>query len=99
MVGEIDDEFDDETKSQIKRDGGTFILDGMLAVRAANQQLDLSIPEREGYTTIAGFLMAKTGTLLKTGDDVKHETGVFRVEKVTGRQIQSVRFLPNINRT
>lgn len=96
IVGEIDDEFDEETKSQIKPDGGTFILDGMLAIRAANQQLDLSIPEREGYTTIAGFLMAKAGTLLKIGDDVKHETGIFRVEKVHGRRIQSVRFVPNV---
>ena len=96
IVGEIDDEFDEETKSQIKPDGGTFILDGMLAIRAANQQLDLSIPEREGYTTIAGFLMAKAGTLLKTGDDVKHESGVFRVEKVHGRRIQVVRFVPNV---
>jgi CBS domain containing-hemolysin-like protein len=98
IVGEIDDEFDEETKSQIKADGGSFILDGMLAVRAANQQLDLSIPEREGYTTIAGFLMSKAGTLLKTGDDVKHDTGVFRVEKVSGRRIQSVRFMPNQSR-
>lgn len=96
IVGEIDDEFDEETKSQIKQEGGSFILDGMLAVRAANQQLDLSIPEREGYTTIAGFLMAKAGTLLKTGDNVKHDTGVFRVEKVQGRRIHSVRFVPNV---
>ncbi|HSE30002.1 MAG TPA: hemolysin family protein [Pyrinomonadaceae bacterium] len=98
IVGEIDDEFDEETKSQIKSDGGTYLLDGMLAVRAANQQLELSIPEREGYTTIAGFLMAKTGTLLKTGDDIEHETGVFRVERVQGRRIQSVRFVPKRRR-
>jgi len=94
IVGEIDDEFDEETKSQIKRDGETFVLDGMLAVRAANQQLDLAIPEREGYTTIAGFLMAQAGRILKAGDEIKHDTGVFRVERVNGRQIQRVRFLP-----
>ena len=94
IVGEIDDEFDEETKSQIKRDGENFVLDGMLAVRAANQQLELSIPEREGYTTIAGFLLAKAGKILQPGDEVKHDTGLFRVEKVNGRQIQKVRFLP-----
>jgi CBS domain containing-hemolysin-like protein len=92
IVGEIDDEFDEETKSQIKRDGDSFVLDGMLAVRAANQQLDLAIPEREGYTTIAGFLMAKAGRVLQPGDEIQHETGVFRVEHVNGRQIERVRF-------
>ena len=94
IVGEIDDEFDEETKSQIKRDGENFVLDGMLAVRAANQQLELAIPEREGYTTIAGFLLAKAGKILEPGDEVNHDTGLFRVEKVNGRRIQRVRFLP-----
>ena len=70
------------------------MLDGMLAVRAANQQLDLSLPERDGYTTIAGFLMSRAGRVLKTGEEVQHESGVFRVEKVEGRRVTRVRFLP-----
>ena len=94
IVGEIEDEFDDETKSQIKKEGETFVLDGMLGIRAANQQLDLSIPERDGYTTIAGFLMAESGRVLTTGDDIKHNSGVFHIEKVSGRRIQLVRFRP-----
>ena len=94
IVGEIEDEFDEETKSQIKKEGETFVLDGMLGIRAANQQLDLSIPERDGYTTIAGFLMAESGRVLTTGDDIKHNSGVFHIEKVSGRRIQLVRFRP-----
>jgi CBS domain containing-hemolysin-like protein len=94
IVGEIDDEYDEETRQQIKRDHRDFVLDGMLAVRAANQQLDLSIPEREGYTTIAGFLMAESGSVLKVGDEVNHEKGKFRVEKVDGKRILRVRFCP-----
>ena len=94
IVGEIEDEFDEETKSQIKKEGETFVLDGMLGVRAANQQLDLSIPERDGYTTIAGFLMAESGRVLNIGDDIKHNSGVFHIEKVSGRRIQLVRFRP-----
>lgn len=94
IVGEIDDEFDEETKQQIKREGDAYFLDGMLAIRAANQQLKLSLPERDGYTTIAGFLMSEAGRVLNTGDEVKHDSGTFRVEKATGRRIQRVRFLP-----
>ena len=94
IVGEIDDEFDEETKQQIKRDGGSFILDGMLAVRAANQQLNLALPERDGYTTVAGFLMAEAGRVLNVGDEVTHESGTFHVEKVDGRRILRVRFSP-----
>jgi CBS domain containing-hemolysin-like protein len=96
IVGEIDDEFDEETKSQIKKDKEGFVLDGMLAVRAVNQQLNLSLPEREGYTTIAGFLMALAGRILCTGDQVNHESGTFQVEKVDGRRILRIRFQPRI---
>jgi CBS domain containing-hemolysin-like protein len=80
IVGEIDDEFDEETKSQIKKERESYILDGMLAVRAANQQLSLSIPERNGYTTIAGFLMAHAGKILHEGDRVVHDSGTFRID-------------------
>ncbi|HET6977329.1 MAG TPA: hemolysin family protein [Pyrinomonadaceae bacterium] len=95
IVGEIDDEFDEETKSQIKRDQESFVLDGMLAVRAANQQLALALPERDGYTTIAGFLMTSAGRILNVGDEVDHESGTFRVERVDGRRILRVRFQPS----
>lgn len=96
IVGEIDDEFDEETRSQINQDGDTFVLEGMLAIRAANQQLRLSLPERDGYTTIAGFLMAKTGKVLNAGDEVEHEGGVFRIEEVHGKRIRRVRFVPEV---
>jgi magnesium and cobalt exporter, CNNM family len=99
IVGEIDDEFDDETKSQIKRDRESYVLDGMLAVRAANQQLGLSLPERDGYTTIAGFLLTRAGRMLNVGDEIEHESGTFRVEKVDGRRILRVRFHPREKET
>jgi CBS domain containing-hemolysin-like protein len=92
IVGEIDDEFDEETRLQIKRDRDSFVLDGMLAVRAANQQLGLSLPERDGYTTIAGFLMTRAGRILDVGDEIDHESGTFVIEKVDGRRILRVRF-------
>ena len=97
IVGEIDDEFDEETKAQIQRDRESFVLDGMLPVRTANQQLNLSLPEREAYTTIAGFMMSEAGRILNVGDEVKHNGGVFRVETVAHRRILRVRFLPALS--
>jgi CBS domain containing-hemolysin-like protein len=94
IVGEINDEFDEETKAQIKRDGTAYLLDGMLAVRAANQQLKLALPESESYTTLAGFLMAAAGHVLEVGEEVHHNGGVFRIENVTDRRIVRVRYIP-----
>ncbi|HEX2269546.1 MAG TPA: hemolysin family protein, partial [Pyrinomonadaceae bacterium] len=96
IVGEIDDEFDEEAREQIKRDGKTYVLDGMLSVRDANQYLQLNLPEDSGYNTIAGFLMDRAGRLLQRGDKVDHERGVFEIERVERRRITRVRLIPHL---
>jgi CBS domain containing-hemolysin-like protein len=97
IVGEIDDEFDEEAREQIKREGKTFVLDGMLSVRDANQYLQLNLPEDGGYNTIAGFLMDRAGRLLQRGDKVDHERGVFEIERVERRRITRVRLIPHLS--
>jgi CBS domain containing-hemolysin-like protein len=94
IVGEINDEYDEEVRSQIVRDGANFILDGMLAVRDANRKLGLRLPEDEAYTTVAGFLLAQAGRVLEPGDEVPIEDGVFRVERLERRRIVRIRFTP-----
>ncbi|HEY9285687.1 MAG TPA: hemolysin family protein [Pyrinomonadaceae bacterium] len=95
IVGEIDDEFDEEVRSQIaEQPDGTFLLDGMLAVRDANRQFELGLPEDGSYTTLAGFLQARTGRLLQPGETVEHDGARFTVERVDRRRIRRVRFTP-----
>jgi CBS domain containing-hemolysin-like protein len=96
IVGEINDEYDEEAKSQIvQQPDGTYLLDGMLAVRDANRHFPtLDIPEDGHYTTLAGFLLARAGRLLKPGDTVEHEAATFRVERVERRRLRWVRLTP-----
>lgn len=92
IVGEINDEFDEETRAQIiKEPGGTYLLSGMLTVRDANRRLELELPEEGGYTTLAGFLMAQAGKLLQVGDVVVYEGKHFVVERLDRRRIRRVR--------
>ena len=93
IVGEIDDEYDEETRSQcIEQPDGTFLLDGMLAVHDANRHLSLDLPESSSYTTIAGFLMAEAGRVLTPGDKIDYEGSTFQIERVKRFHIRSVRF-------
>jgi CBS domain containing-hemolysin-like protein len=95
IVGEINDEYDDEVRAQIVEEpNGTFLLDGMLAVRDANRRFGLRLPEEAGYTTMAGFLLAKTGRILRPGETIEHEGGLFLVEQVEGRRIRRIRYTP-----
>lgn len=91
IVGDINDEFDEETRGQIiERSDGTYLLDGMLAVRDANRRFSLELPEGSGYTTLAGFLMAQAGRVLNAGEIVAHQGAQFRIERTQGRRIRWV---------
>ncbi|HEX8179778.1 MAG TPA: hemolysin family protein [Pyrinomonadaceae bacterium] len=95
IVGEINDEYDDEVRAQIIKEGNTYMIDGMLAVRDANRQFkELRIPEDGGYTTLAGFLLDRAGRILKPGETVEYEGARFTIERVDRHRIRRVRFTP-----
>ena len=96
IVGEINDEFDEEVRAQISKEAdGTYLLSGMLTVRDANRQLKLDLPEDGGYTTLAGFIMAQAGRLPQTGEVVGYEDMTFKIERLEGRRIRRVRLEQN----
>ncbi|MBA2732413.1 MAG: HlyC/CorC family transporter [Acidobacteria bacterium] len=94
IVGEINDEYDEEVRSQIKEDKDSFLLDGMLAVRDANRRFKLQIPDEGSYTTLAGFLLSQGGHLLTVGETIEHEGARFTVERMDRRRIRLIRFTP-----
>ncbi|QQS42847.1 MAG: HlyC/CorC family transporter [Acidobacteriota bacterium] len=92
IVGEIADEYDEEVAEQIyEQKDGSYILDGGLAVRDLNKKLGLNVPVSEGYTTIAGFLMAEAGQVLTEGERVKFNGHEFVVQEVDRRRITRVK--------
>lgn len=99
IVGEINDEFDEEVRAQVIKDGHTYVLNGMLAVRDANRVLKLQLPEHDGYTTIAGFLMARTGRVLNEGESIEYNGDRFTAETVERRRIRRVRLVPAATET
>jgi CBS domain containing-hemolysin-like protein len=98
IVGEINDEFDEEVRAQIVKDGESYVLSGRLAVRDANRVLKLQLPEHAGYTTIAGFLMAQAGRLLNEGDSINYNGARFMVERVEGRRVRRIRLISQSSR-
>lgn len=94
IVGEIYDEFDQEARAQIIEDGETYVLDGMLSVRDVNRRFNLHLPEEAGYKTLAGFLQAKAGRLLRQGESIEHQGARFMVERIDRRRIRRIRFTP-----
>jgi magnesium and cobalt exporter, CNNM family len=91
IVGEIHDEHDVEVDAVVSHADGTIVIDASISVRELNERLSLNIPETGQYVTLAGFLLARAGRLLKEGEEVELEDSVFRVEQMIGRRIMRVR--------
>ena len=92
IVGDISDEHDEEVNEQIVSVGpNKYSLAGGLAVRDLNRRLKLSLPESEGYTTIAGFLMTQAGHVLKPAEKINYNGCKFEVDRVERRRVISVK--------
>src|SRR5215813_6949795 len=91
IVGEIQDEHDIEVDSVAPQPDGSVEIDAIISVRELNERLSLNVPENGQYVTLAGFLLAKAGHIMKEGEEVTFDDCTFRVEQMIGRRIMRVR--------
>jgi putative hemolysin len=92
IVGNIQDEHDnEETQIRLQRDD-TFICAGLAPLEEVGEKLGIEFPD-DGYETLNGFMTDRLGHVPKTGEDFETEFAGyrFRIAYVKGRVIQSVR--------
>jgi CBS domain containing-hemolysin-like protein len=94
LVGEIEDEHDEELKPWTEVQPGVFEVEASLSIDEANEAFDLDLPEDEDYDTLAGHLLAMWGRIPKAGEILKTENGKIQVKDVTPRQIQTLTITP-----
>jgi magnesium and cobalt exporter, CNNM family len=88
IVGDIRDEHDEVVVQQIKQESAdTFKVSGTLSIRDANRHLQLGLPESDSYHTVAGFMMARAGRLLRTGDQIEYNGLRLTVESAERNRI------------
>jgi putative hemolysin len=93
IVGEIQDEHDVEVDSVVPHPDGSVLIDASISAREFNERLGMNVPETGQYVTLAGFLLARSGRLMKETEEVEFEGSHFRVEQMIGRRIMRVRFV------
>ena len=93
VMGEIDDEYDEEIVEIEKIDENTYILDGSAELDHINDQLGTEF-DSEDSETIGGFLVDIMGEIPEEDEQervVEYENYVFRIESVKDRRIESVK--------
>ena len=92
IVGNIQDEYDNEDEEISKINENTFTIDGITDIEEVEEQLGISIPDGD-YDTLGGFIISLLG-YLPTGDgqeEAEFENIKFTVLNVEERRIGKVR--------
>ena len=90
IVGEIRDEYDDESETVTDEGGGAFVFSGKVSVDEVHDRLGVEI-EREGFETVGGYLLSHLGRMPYLGETFEVDGLAVEVLEVERRRITKVR--------
>jgi CBS domain containing-hemolysin-like protein len=90
VVGQIQDEFDQEKPLLVKTDGETWELAGTLPLHELSELAHESLQE-EGITTVSGWVTHRLGGFPKEGDVLRLKTHTLRVEETEGMRVTKLK--------
>ena len=92
IVGNIQDEYDDEEEEYFRLPDGSSRIDGTLSLEEVEKLLKVKFEDDEDYDTLGGLLTDHLGRIPQEGEHPQVEIGRYRftVEKVEDRRIAQV---------
>ena len=97
LVGEIASPEEPGNPSVVKRDDGSWLIDGMVAIDAVKDTIGLTNLPGEGegdFHTLGGFIMARVNRIPKVGDKTTVAGYRFEVVVMDGRRVDRVLIVP-----
>ena len=90
IVGEIRDEYDDESEPIVDEGDGTFVFLGTVSVGDMVERLGVSV-ERDGFETVGGYLLTRLGRVPTVGETLEIDGLVVEVLEAERRRVRKVR--------
>ena len=97
LVGEIQDEYDEEKPIVEKVSDGEFIVNAAASVYDVNEYLPHDLPEDGDYDTMAGLVGDVFGKIPEVGEQMEFNGYTLTVLKKTEQNIESIRLQLVIN--
>tara|TARA_R110002073_G_scaffold108336_9_gene243627 strand:- start:58308 stop:59651 length:1344 start_codon:yes stop_codon:yes gene_type:complete len=96
IVGDINDEFDDDDISYSKIDANNYIFDGKITIKdfckILGDEEEENFEEEKGESeTIAGFILEISGKFPKTGEKIKFKNYTFTIEALDRKRIKQLK--------
>jgi Mg2+/Co2+ transporter CorB len=94
VFGDISDRRPHETRREIRRrPDGSYLVDGKVAIRDLNRELDWRLPE-EDAVTVAGLVIAQSGTIPDAGQRFAFFGYTFEIMRRQRNRITALRIVP-----
>ncbi|MFZ3416191.1 hemolysin family protein [Arthrobacter sp. 3Tela_A] len=95
IVGEVSDEHDKLKPGVLQSASGYWYFPGIMRPDEVSDLIpSLHVPDDSGYETVGGYIMAELGRIAEVGDTVPVPGGMLEVERMDGRRIDRVCFVP-----
>jgi len=99
IVGEIEDEYDIDTRNVQKDKLGIFLVNPIISIEEFNQKFKSDIPiDNDDYHTLSGFLQKVTGHVPEIYERVDYKEFVFTIMKKSGNRLLQVKVQRMINK-
>lgn len=92
IVGDIQDEFDNEVEDILQIDDHSFLCDGRVDIEDLNEELKLSIPE-EDFDTLGGFVFDLFGKIPVKFEKISYSNADFIIQDMDGHKIKTVKIV------
>ncbi|MDQ3924643.1 MAG: hemolysin family protein [Actinomycetota bacterium] len=86
IVGEIQDEFDEDEAAIEPLDENTYAIDGRIPITDVNEYFSIALPT-EDFDTIGGYVLGSLGRPPEPGDTVDADGATLRVKSVDGPRV------------
>jgi putative hemolysin len=90
IVGEVGDEMAAVAKDYEVINEYTFQVDGSMRIDAANQEMELDLPEGEDYETVAGFILHLLGRIPRRNEQLRYKGLKIVITETKGQKIEKV---------
>jgi len=97
LVGDIADPADADSQAVVRRDDGSWLVDGMITVDEIKDLTGLPrLPgeESDDFQTLGGFMMARINRVPKVGDHISVDGIRFEIVDMDGRRVDRVLIIP-----
>jgi putative hemolysin len=97
LVGDIADPADADSQAVVRRDDGSWLVDGMVTVDEVRDLTGLArLPgeDSDDFQTLGGFMMARINRVPKVADRIMVDGFRFEVVDMDGRRVDRVLIIP-----